>query len=265
MLLPLVFALSPPAVFVKMIEQNVASAHMQVVDWWADDLDGDHVPESIAFACNDSAGVYLVQHGSQLLQAPAQIDGRNPCPDAGVKPVAWHVEKRGVISSGLNVHHGNIEYSIAIREGRMALVGEDDHGIEVGSTGTESEDDHVDYDALTWSKRVEPPHGRAKASSGPLVVVTHRVQRASKVIGASTIAATQAGDRVTLHIHADRVLVLRDCSDTPCTTKRVEPGDSETPISSAAELEVVTGRTTVHLKLDAISGEQSYPSPPSSL
>ncbi|TMQ11969.1 MAG: hypothetical protein E6J90_33115 [Deltaproteobacteria bacterium] len=57
MLVPLVFALAVPASFVHAIEARLAATHLHVVDWWADDLDGDHIPESIAFVCDDDAGL----------------------------------------------------------------------------------------------------------------------------------------------------------------------------------------------------------------
>ncbi len=56
-----------------------------MVDWWADDLDGDQVPESIALVCNDDTGFYLVQKGNVLLTAPKIVDSRNTCDAASRK------------------------------------------------------------------------------------------------------------------------------------------------------------------------------------
>src|SRR5262245_12324062 len=98
MLLPVVFALAVPPSFVHAVEARIAAEHMHVVDWWADDLDGDRVPESIAFVCDSEAGWFLVQHGNDLLEAAAEIDGRNSCPEASPTPPAWRVVKSGRIS-----------------------------------------------------------------------------------------------------------------------------------------------------------------------
>jgi hypothetical protein len=125
MLLPLVFALAAPPSFVHAVEARLAAAHMHVVDWWADDLDGDHVPESIALVCDADTGFFLVQHGNDLLEAPVEIDGRNSCPEAPPTTPAWRVVKSGVISENVNVHHGRIGYSFAIRDGRLVLVRRD--------------------------------------------------------------------------------------------------------------------------------------------
>jgi len=151
---------------VHAIEARLGATHLHVVDWWADDLDGDHVPESIAFVCgDDDAGFFLVQHGNDLLEAPAEIDGRNNCPEVPSTPPAWRVVKTGVISENVNVHHGHISYSIAIRDGRLVLVREDNDGIDVGPDGATNEENHVNYDDLTWSQRIQPPNKRAKQTS----------------------------------------------------------------------------------------------------
>jgi len=262
-MLPLVFAFTAPVAFVHAVEARLPAAHMHVVDWWADDLDGDHVLESIAFLCNDDAGVFLVQHGKDLLEAPAEIDGRNSCPEAPATPPAWRVEKSGVISQSVNVHHGSTSNAIAIRDGRLALVRADSSGFDVGRDGNTSEEDHVNYDDLTWSQRIQPPHGRAKQTSGPLVLVTDRVRRASKLIGASTVAATRGASATTLRIHADRALVVRDCNDTPCKTTRVGKGDSELTVAAADGLEITAGRTKLVLHFEQLEGEASYPTAPS--
>jgi hypothetical protein len=261
MLLPLVFTLAAPTSFVHAVEARLASAHMHVVDWWADDLDGDHVAESIAFVCGEDAGFFLVQHGSDLLEAAAEIDGRNNCPEAPPTPPAWRVEKSGVISEHISVHHGSIGYSFAIRDGRLVVVREDSEGFDVGRDGNTGEEDHVNYDDLTWSQRIEAPHKRAKQTSGPLVLVTDRVRRPSKLVGASTLAATRGDDATTLHVHADRALVLRDCSGTPCKMTRLAKGDSQLPIGGGGELEILAGKAKIVVHLQPLEGEASYPPP----
>jgi len=66
-----------------------------------------------------------------------------------------------------------------------------------------------------------------------------------KLIGGSTLAATRTDSSTTLHIHADRALILRDCSDTPCKTTRLAKGDSELAIAVAGELEILAGKTKI--------------------
>jgi hypothetical protein len=264
MLLPLVFALAAPASFVHLVEARLSAADMHLVDWWADDLDGDHITESIAFVCGDDAGLFLIQHGNDLLEAPVEIDGRNSCPEAPPTPPKWRVEKSGVVSAGATVHHGHIGHSLAIRGGRLVLVREDSGGFDVGRDGNTDEEDHVNYDDLTWSHRIEPPHKRAKETSGPLVLITDRVRRASKLVGASTLAATRGDSSTTLHVHADRALALRNCNDTPCKTTRLAKGDSELAIAVGGELEILAGKTKIVVHFQPLEGEASYP-PPSPL
>jgi hypothetical protein len=263
LLLPVVFALAAPPSFVQAVKARLADAPpMHVVDWWADDLDGDHVPESIAFVCGDDAGMFLVQHGNDLLEAPAQVDGRNSCPEAPSNPPAWRVAKAGVIRENYNVHHGGIGYWFAIRAGQLVLVREDGDGIDVGPDGITKEANRVDYDNLTWSQRVQPPHQRATQTSGPLVVITDRVRRASKLVGESTLAATRGDHSTTLHIHADRALVVRDCSDKPCEMIRIAKGDREVAIAAPGDLEILAGKAKIVVHFEALEGEASYPPPP---
>lgn len=264
MLLPLVFASAAPAAFVAVVEKRAAAAHLHVVDWWSDDLDGDKVPESIAMVCDDSSGFYLVQRGAVLLEAPMQIDGRNACPAAPAARPPFRVVHDGVISELMNVHHGFTLYSLAIRDARLVLVAEDDRSREASSSGHDDEDDHVDYDRLEWTKRVDT-NGHVKATEGPLVIVTDQVRRASHLVGATTIAATRAGDRMTLHVHADRALVVRDCSSAPCTSTQVARGDHELTIDAASELLVVAGKTTVRVRIEKLDGDQRYPPPPAAM
>ena len=265
MLLPIVFALAVPASFVHAVEARSAAEHLHVVDWWADDLDGDHVPESIAFVCGDDAGLFLVQRGAELLETAREIDGRNNCPDAPAARPAWRIEKSGTIDEAINVHHGTIGYSFAIRGGQLVLVREDSSGFDVGRDGNTDEEDHVDYDNLTWSQRITPPHGHAKQTSGPLVLITDQVRRASNLIGKTTLAATTGENTTTLHLHADRALVVRDCNDTPCKSTRLAAGDRELTVSATSELEVVAGKTKIHVHLRALEGKASFPPPPGKL
>lgn len=261
MLLAMLALTAPPA-FVHAVEAKISASHMHVVDWWADDLDGDSVPESIAFACNDDAGVFLVQRGTDLLEAPAEIDGRNSCPDAPAKP-AWRVEKAGVIAENINVHHGHMGIALAIRDRRLVMVREDSEDFESSRDGDTSEELHTDYDSLTWSRNAEGPgKSKKKKASGPLVLITDRVRRPSKLIGESTLAATRDGSATKLHVHADRALVIRDCSSKPCKTKRVAKGDGEIAMETPSELEIVAGKTRLQVHFEPLEGEASFPPPP---
>jgi hypothetical protein len=264
MWLPFVFALAVPSSFAHAVDARIATDHMHVVDWWADDLDGDHVNESIALVCNEEAGRFLVQHGSDLLEAPAAIDGRNACPEAPATRPAWRIEKSGVISQNVNVHHGNMGHALAIRGGQLVLVRQNSSGFEVGRDGNTDEEDQTDYDALTWSHRIQPPHGRAKRTSGPLVLVTDKVRRPAKLVGTTTLAASRGESTMTLHVHADRALVVRDCSDKPCKTTKIAKGDHDVAVAIASELEIVAGPTKLAVHFEPLEGEASYPPPPES-
>jgi hypothetical protein len=153
-------------------------------------------------------------------------------------------------------------YALAIRGGRLVLVRQDSSGFEVGRDGNTDEDDQTDYDALTWSRRIQSPNGRAKRTSGALVLVTDKARRPSKLVGATTLAATRGESTMTLHVHADRALVVRDCSDKPCKTTRIAKGDHEVAIAVASELEIVAGPTKIAVHLEPLEGEASYPPPP---
>jgi len=261
---PVLLALAAPPAFVQAVEKKLASTHMHLVDWWADDLDGDRMAESIALMCNDDSGSYVVQHGTQLLEMPAPIDGRNPCPDDVTHgPPAWHVEHAAAITYHFNVHHGGMQYVVAIRDGRFALLREHDDSIDVDSSGTTREVDDVDYEALTWTSVVTPPHSQPTRSSGPMVIMTDHVRRPTKLVGATTIAATRgADDAITLHVHADRVLSVRACTDEPCAPTRVAKGDSDLTTAPGDEIVITAGGTTIHVHVQAADGDQSYPTPP---
>src|SRR2546421_12772120 len=116
MLLPLVFNVAPRA-FVDAIDLRLANTKMHVVEWWAADLDGDKVPEAIAAVCDDDSGLFLVQHGKDLLEAPMGIDGRNSCPAAD-RP-AWKLRTEPAITHRMSVHHGSVATSIALRGGKL--------------------------------------------------------------------------------------------------------------------------------------------------
>ena len=96
MLVPLVFATAPQA-FVDAIHDRIASTQLHLpIDWWADDLDGDKVPEAIAEVCDDTTGFILVLHGKDLLEVPLEIDGRNNC-ETPPSPPAWKTRSDGVV------------------------------------------------------------------------------------------------------------------------------------------------------------------------
>jgi len=145
------------------------------------------------------------------------------------------------------------------------LLREHDDGIDVDMAGTTSEDHDVDYEALTWRSHVEPPKGKATRTSGPLLIVTDRVRRVTKLVGATTIAATRNGDNgltMKLHVHADRVLAIGRCDDQPCATTRLARGDSELDVPTDGEFEIVADGVTIHVHVEPLDGDQSYPPPP---
>nr|HEX4314328.1 hypothetical protein [Kofleriaceae bacterium] len=243
---------APPPAFVQAVEQRLATTHMHVVDWWADDLDGDHVLESIALAC-DTYGEYIVQRGDTLLEMPAAIDGRNPCPETAAP---WHVEHTGTIAFTQSVHHGSVSQSFAIRGGKLVQLRLHSDGFEVGRDGNTDEVDDVDYEALRWSSRITPPDHKATATSGPLVIVTDAVRRTTTIIGATTIAATRDDDHgaIVLHVHADRELTIRSA-----TAVHLARGDSELQVDASGEVDVVAGGATIHVHFQPIDGNASYP------
>jgi hypothetical protein len=276
---------APPA-FARAIEARLATTDMHLADWWVDDLDGDHVPESIALVCREGAGLFLVQYGSDLLETPAEIDGRTPCPSASATLPAWRVATSGLISNyhrqsvakqlagdGVVVTSGVISnyqgacdgytlYSLGIRDGQLVVVRVDSavHWLEHGDWTREQE--HVDYDDLTWSKHIRREGGKTlKKTSGPIVLITDRVRQKARLVGDSTLAATRSDNATTLHIHADRALVLRNCDTTPCQTTRVAKGDSEIAAGPGGELEVLAGPTKIVVHFEQLEGTASYPPP----
>jgi hypothetical protein len=254
-IVPIVLAAlaAPPPAFVQAVAQRLATTHMHVVDWWADDLDGDHVLESIALVC-DTYGEYIVQRGNQLLEMPAAIDGRNPCPDATAP--AWHVEHRGTIAVTQAVHHGSVSESYAIRDGKLVELRLHSDSFEVGSDGNTGEVEDVDYEALRWSSSVTRPNHNATVTSGPLVLVTDDVRRGTTIIGATTIAATRDDDHgaIVLHVHADRELTIRSAKAV-----HLARGDSELQVDASGELDVVAGGATIHVRFQPVDGNASYP------
>jgi hypothetical protein len=245
---------APPPAFVQAVEQRLATTHQHVVDWWADDLDGDHVLESIALTCSDSSGEYIVQRGVQLLELPGPFDGRNPCPD--VTAPAWHVEHAGTLAFTQAVHHGMVGETYAIRGGVLVELRMHTDGFEVGSNGNTDEVDDVDYETLRWSARVTPPNHKSTVTAGPLVIVTDDVQRATKLVGGSTLAATRndgQGEYV-LHVHADRELTIRGDRSV-----HLAPGDSELAVEQIGELDIVSGGTIIHVHFQPIADNAGYP------
>jgi len=259
MLLALVFAAAPQT-FVDIVDQRLAGTALHVVDWWADDLDGDKIPEAIAQVCDARRGFFIVRHGSDILEAPMEIDGRNRCPDVATKP-AWHVRRAGTIGQPIDVHHGYVTREYAIRDHQLVMVREGSHGFDVTSSGARVDyDDASDFDKLTWTER----HA-GKAARGPLVLATEHVHRATPIVGKTTIAATQSNDDLTLHIHADRALAVRSClSDSEpdsCTVVKLAKGDHELAIATA-EIVVSAARTTYRVHVARVALDQSYPPPP---
>jgi hypothetical protein len=109
-----------PAGFRAAVARHLANTAYRVVQWWADDLDGDGIADNIAAVCDDETGFYLVQHAGRLLEADMAIDGRNPCPDR--PPPRWRVRHAGRIVEVVRVHDGTQRYELAIRGDRLVLV-----------------------------------------------------------------------------------------------------------------------------------------------
>jgi hypothetical protein len=269
MLLPLVFALVAPASFVHAVQTRLVDERMHLVDWWADDLDRDRIPESIAFVCNDDAGLFLVQHGRDLLEAALVIDGRNGCPEAPPRAPAWLFKKSGVIQRDFYVHHGAARWSYAVRDGHLVVVREDVSSWDITHRREFREESHVDYDQLTWSSSVEESK-RREQTSGVLVLVMDRARRVTTLIGKSTLRAFNHGGQTTLRFHADRALVVRDCR-TPCTSTWVAKGDREISIPPVAneidagkppEIEVLAGDRGIVVRFCPLGGDVSYPALP---
>ena len=249
-------AVAAPQVFVAAVDHRLAGTKLHVTDWWADDLDGDKVPEAIARVCDDVSGFFLVQRGADLFEVPLEIDGRNNC-DAESRP-AWTTRHDGSIGQNVNVHHGSITNEYAIRDGGLALIREASSGFDVNRDGShDDEDDVTDYDKLTWTHTVSV----GKSTRAGLVVATPHGLRVTTIVGKTTTTAVASSEHLTLHIHADRPLVVRVCSATPCTTTRVSKGDRDVVIDFD-DLEVVVGGKTYPLHVVRLEAEQRFPSPP---
>jgi len=96
-------------------------------------------------------------------------------------------------------------------------------------------------------------------------VLTDQVRRPTKIIGATTIAATRGNERgsdITLHVHADRAVVIRNCDHQPCATASLAPGTAELRFPNVGEVEVDFDGTTMPVQIYALDGDQSYPPPP---
>jgi hypothetical protein len=255
-MLPLViFALGAPAPFVAAVDKAVAANKAQLADWWEDDLDGDGKNENIALMCVDhDHGVLLVQTPSgALLQAPASYVGKNGCPQATGKP-AWHVEKKGKIEIITNVHHGQDFYDIAIRNHRLVNVGT--HGFEQDVRRPEDDSGgEVNFDKLTW----ENSSGN-KTTRGSIVVAGGSAPRKT-ALTAATLSATGSGSHYTVHVHADRPVVVLPCEpgpDAKCKPIKLGKGDTDVPVNDS-ELTLTVGGTTVHVKIFDGDGDAGYP------
>ena len=254
MLVPLVFATAPQA-FVAMVEQRISGTELHVTDWWADDLDGDHKPEAIAMVCEREHGFVLVLHGQTLLEAPIEIDGRNSC-DVANRP-AWTTRDAGTITENFNVHHGYMRYSLAIRDNKLALVGMSGHSFEHSRDGEDTEDDTVDYDALTWTH-----DENGTVTHGPLVLAAEHVHATTAIAGKTAITATWGADGAILHVHADRSMTIRDHypMDDRWTVK-VDKGDRDIPCGTA-QIEVLASGTTTVVHIEHVDNDGRYPAPP---
>jgi hypothetical protein len=263
MLLVLGFLAAPPPAFVQAIDQRIAGTHLQLVDWWSDDLDGDKVAESIAEVCDDSTGMYLVQHGTKLLEVPREIDGRNHCDVAAQRP-EWGERHLGVIEEQVSVHHGSDMYRLAIRGGAAVMVQMESDGFDVVRGGQDGQEEYENYETLTWKRVHTPPKRPATRTSGPLVLAGRSPGRAVTLFGATTVTASAANvaGPIVLHIHADRALTLNDCSgDDGCAAKKIAKGDTDLEVGNV-EVKIVAGKQRRELHVVTLDADSSYPPPP---
>ena len=160
--------------------------------------------------------------------------------------------------STVGVHHGSIVNVYAIRDAQLVLVREESHGFDVNRDGSHDDDDLVtDYDKLTWVRKRSP----GTTERAALVLATPNGLRTTTIAGKTTTTATWSGDHVTLHLHAEGPLVVRVCSETPCTTTKVGKGDHELPVD-ADEIAVVLGGRTYPLHVERLELAQRFPGAP---
>jgi hypothetical protein len=266
-MLPLVLAATSVA-FVDVVNHRLAdSPDLHVVDWWADDLDGDGKLESIARICAPDRGFFLVQHGDDVLETPWTIDGRNDCPAPAPRP-AFELRHDGFITETINVHHGEDSYRIAVRGNRLVMVGMSASGFDIMREGREDEVNLADYDKLTWETVTSMDEVVSQHDRGVIVLVGETARRKTTLLGGTTMWATRVGDRatgqITLHVHADRAVTVcnrgNDYSQ-PCTKIELAAGDHDLPLDGY-ELSVTAGTTTVLARLETIDGDGDYPVAP---
>jgi hypothetical protein len=267
---PIVALLAAPAAFIAAVDKRIASTDYVVVQWWADDLDGDHRDDNIAAICNQDKGFYFIQSGDRLFEADMQINGRHHCFDVtppASRP-AWAVRHDGTVTTSLSGTKQDHASRLAIRDHQLVVVARQDVDWHDGV-----DTDIVDYDKLTWtSEHAEWTDARdakrvTAASRGVLVLATPHNRRATPV-GPTTLTATGAfGEALVLHVHAERAVVVQPCAPTaadPCTPIQIATGDRDVAIHDYAGVVVIDGSTRFAVHLEPIDGDAAYPPAPPS-
>src|SRR5262249_15255761 len=161
------------------------------------------------------------------------------------------------IAQTIGVHHGSITNAYAIRGDELVLTRMESHGFDVNRDGSHSDEDFViDYDKLTWSD-VNKPGTTKKAA---LVLSSEHGHRAPPIAARPRITASH-GETITLHIHADRSLSVRDCYAKPCTTTQVDKGDHDVTITGD-EAQILASGATYVVHVERVDGDRDYPAPP---
>ena len=126
-------------------------------------------------------------------------------------------------------------------------------GFDVNRDGSHDDyADAVDYDKRTWTHTEN-----GKATRSALVLGGDKPHRATTIFGKTTIAATNGG-QLTLHVHADRDVVVRACSTKPCTTTKVAKGDHDVAIDGF-EVEILASGATYPIHVETVQGDEDYP------
>jgi hypothetical protein len=263
-MLPLVLAATATTVsFVDVVDDRLADSHtLHVVDWWADDLDGDGKLESIAMICEPEHGFFLVQHGNDVLEAPWTVDGRNSCPDPAPRP-AFDLRHDGYIAETINVHHGVDHYRLAIRDNRLVQIGTGGHSFDNFQTGREDDDGMTDYDKLRWEASARVDDVVIQHARGVIVLAGETIRRATTIAGRTTVAATRSFDQLTLHIHADGPVTISSSDSDYQHFDAIELGTGDHDVVVAAwEFRVTVGTTSELVRIAVVDADDSYPAPP---
>jgi hypothetical protein len=253
-----------PAAFAAALAKHLANTDYRVVQWWADDLDGDGIAENIAAICDGFTGFYIVQHRDQLLEADLTIDGRNHCPDE--PPPPFRLRHLHRIVEVVNVHKAEDRYELAIRDHQLALLRQSEASWEA------ARDEHdslvLDYEALTW-REDEQWTGHRSSQRGVLVLAAPHVHRPTVLAGDTALTATgDAEMNVVLHLHADRPVAACTPGDDWCHPQQIDHGDADVASFASAWLSrtvfFAVGGKTVAVRVARYDADAGYPAPPPS-